>query len=148
MLDHIRIALGELRQRKRLIVDHLQAMRYSKRAVEEEEQIAEVSKNLKYLALELQIPIILLVRLELTSILSDECRDEPKIRDFGQAIIIERYADIIMMISRNDYYHLGENGYKPSRNSQIIITKNNNGPTGLVALDFYWEFARFENIII
>jgi len=84
-----------------------------------------------------------LVELSFDLIRQEEERAKPRLADLGEAIIVERYADVLMLINRENYY-----GYCPpdSKYTEIIITKNRYGPTGMVGLNFHKEFARFENI--
>lgn len=105
-----------------------------------EADIAQVSKELKLMALELNVPVILLAELCFDLIRQDQELCKPRIADLGQAVSAERYADVLMLINRESYY----GGFEPySREAEIIITKNANGPTGKVGLKFWHEFARF-----
>ena len=135
--------LKQLKGIKCIVVDFLQNMRLENKIDLHEKEIAEISKGLKLMALELNIPVLLLVQLSFDLIRAEEDRCEPRITDLGEAISVERYADVLMLIHREGYY-----GSCPpdSRYSQVIIVKNCNGSTGLIGLNFYQEFARFENI--
>ena len=95
------------------------------------------------MALELNVPVLLLAELSFDLIRQEEERVKPRLADFGEAIIVERYADVLMLINRENYY-----GYCPpdSEYTEIMITKNRNGSTGMVGLNFHEEFARFDNI--
>ncbi|RKY09733.1 MAG: hypothetical protein DRP65_07475 [Planctomycetota bacterium] len=151
--DTSRLTPGELRNKvitlksekdiKCVIVDSLQLMRLEKKIDLHEEEFAEISRSLKLMALELNVPVFLLAQLSFDLIRQEEERAKPRLADFDEAIIAERYADVLMLINREGYY-----GYCPldSKYTEIMITKNCNGPTGMVGLNFYEEFARFENI--
>ena len=95
------------------------------------------------MALELNVPVLLLAELNFDLIRQEEERAKPRLADLGEAIIVERYADVLMLINRESYY-----GCCPpdSKYTEIMITKNHNGPTGVVGLNFHEELARFENI--
>jgi len=87
--------------------------------------------------------VLLLVELSFDLIRQEEERAKPRLADLGEAIIVERYADVLMLLNRESYY-----GCCPpdSKYTEIMITKNCNGPTGMVGLNFHKEFARFDNI--
>ena len=152
--DTSRLTVSEIRDRtekirsskeiKYVVVDFLQAMRSESNIDLQEEDFAEISRCLKLMALEFKVHVLLLVELNFDYIRKEEERTQPRLADFGKAIIVERFADVLMLINRENYY-----GYcaPDSTFTEIMITKNHNGPTGMVGLDFYDEFARFENII-
>ncbi|MBN1550842.1 DnaB-like helicase C-terminal domain-containing protein [bacterium] len=127
-----------------IIVDYLQAMRAEKSIDLSSTDYADIAGGLKWMALELNIPILLLVHLSFDLIRADEEGCQPRVADFGETIIVERYADVVMLLHRENYY-----GYcAPDSNSaEIYITKNRNGPTGMVKLSFHDQYARFENLI-
>ena len=131
-----------------IIVDCLQMMDTETPHDTQRQRIAEISKHLKTLACDLDVPVIVLCDLQLKSILADKKRRKPTLSDLGEDIIIERYADVIMLLHRNNYYCLGDSTYESNNDAEIVITRNQNGPTGVVMLQFLQEFARFENMRI
>jgi len=126
-----------------IMVDFLQAMRSAEKIDLHEEEFAEISRSLKLMALELNVPVLLLAELSFDLIRQEEESAKPRLADLGKAIIVERDADVVMLINREGYY-----GCCPpdSQFTEILITKNRNGSTGMVGLNFHKEFARFENI--
>jgi replicative DNA helicase len=105
-----------------------------------EDDIAQVSKELKLMALELNVPVILLAELCFDLIRKDQELCGPRIADLGKAVSVERYADVLMLINRESYYCFHE-AY--CREAKVIITKNANGSIGIVFLKFWYEFAQF-----
>jgi len=148
-----RLTLTELRYKAELlkrqkdirciIVDCLQAMRSESNIDLVANDFAEISRSLKLMALELNVPVLLLVQLGFDLIRQEEERAEPRLADLGEAIIVERYADVLMLINRESYY-----GFCPpdSTHTEIMITKNRNGSTGMIGLNFNEDIARFENL--
>ena len=130
-----------------IIVDNLQMMDTEIHHGTQRQRIAEVSENLKALACDLNVPVIVLCDLKLESILAEEGRRKPKINDLGENIIIERYADVIMLLHRDDYYCRGDSDYEPNNNAEVTVTRNNNGPTGIAAVQFLSDIARFEDVM-
>ncbi|MBQ7040529.1 replicative DNA helicase [Candidatus Saccharibacteria bacterium] len=119
-----------------IIIDYLQLLngtdRYAGNRVQE---ITEVSRGLKTLARELEIPVIALAQLSRNV----TGRDDPKpilsdLRDSGS---IEQDADVVMFIHRPDYYHQNDDDYEETNITQLLIEKHRQGPTGRV--DFYFD---------
>jgi len=127
-----------------MIVDYLQLMSSGRRRVESRQQeITEISRYLKGLARELDIPVVVLSQLNR----SPEGREghRPKMSDLRESGSIEQDADVVMLLHREDYYHRGEEGYNEDNNAEVIIAKQRNGPTDSVKLIFREKFTRFEN---
>jgi len=148
--DTPRLTVDEIRDRtkkvkrhkdiKCLVIDYFQIMRSKRSAHPDEKAAEEICKKLKVLAVELNIPVILLAQLDLDLIMQDEGRCQPMVEDLGEAILLDRFADVLMMINRESYY-----GFKStaSEDAEVIIARNKNGPAGIVALRFWREFSRF-----
>lgn len=124
-----------------IIVDHIQLMQLSKRTDSRQHEITEISRSLKMLAKDLNIPVVALSQL---SRASDSRTDKrPVLSDLRESGAIEQDADIVMMLYRDDYYnkdteHPGE--------AEVIIAKNRSGSTGTVRLSWQGEFTKFSNI--
>ncbi len=129
---------------KCIIVDYLQLMHSGRSRVESRQQeITEISRYIKALARELNIPVVVLSQLNR----SPEGREghRPRMSDLRESGSIEQDADVVMLLHREDYYHRGEKDYEPSNKAELIIAKQRNGPTGSVELVFREKITRFEN---
>jgi replicative DNA helicase len=129
-----------------ILVDYLQLMHIDSRKIESRQQeITTISRYLKALARELDVPVVVLSQLNR----SPEGREEhrPRMSDLRESGSIEQDADVVMLLHREDYYHpRGEEGYEPNNTAEVIIAKQRNGPTGTVKLMFREKCTRFENL--
>ena len=126
------------------IVDYLQLMSLGNRRIESRQQeITSISRYIKALARELNIPVVVLSQLNR----SPEGREghRPRMSDLRESGSIEQDADVVMLLHREDYYHRGEEDYQDNNAAEVIIAKQRNGPTGSVKLVFREKFTRFEN---
>lgn len=124
-----------------IVVDYLQLMSGGLRRNENRQQeVSQISRELKGLAKELNVPVVALSQLSR----APEARNPPRpmMSDLRESGSIEQDADVVAFIYREDYY-------KPSDENQglaeLIISKQRNGPTGTIQLAFLKEFTRFEN---
>lgn len=123
-----------------IVVDYLQLMSGSKRSESRQQEVSQISRELKALAKELDVPVIALSQLSR----APEARNPPKplMSDLRESGSIEQDADVVAFIYREEYY-------KPSDENagiaEVLISKQRNGPTGTVKLAFLKEFTRFEN---
>ncbi|MHC4547062.1 MAG: replicative DNA helicase [Planctomycetota bacterium] len=127
-----------------IIVDYLQLMHVGTGRVESRQQeITMISRYLKALARELNIPVVVLSQLNR----SPEGREghRPRMSDLRESGSIEQDADVVILLHREDYYHRGEEDYQQDNTAQLIIAKQRNGPTGNVELTFREKYTRFEN---
>jgi len=130
---------------KCIILDYLQLMSSGRNRIESRQQeITTISRYLKALARELDIPAVVLSQLNR----SPEGREghRPRMSDLRESGSIEQDADVIMLLHREDYYHKGEEDFDPEKKNvaQLIIAKQRNGPTGVVNLHFSEKYMRFE----
>lgn len=127
-----------------IIVDYLQLMHLGSGRVESRQQeITTISRYIKSLARELNVPVVVLSQLNR----APEGREghRPRMSDLRESGSIEQDADVVLLLHREDYYHRGEKDYGQDNTAELIIAKQRNGPTGNVNLIFREKFTRFEN---
>ena len=134
---------------KILIIDYLQLMNASGMSFgSREQEISTISRSLKGLAKELNIPIIALSQLN-RSVENRQDKDKrPQLSDLRESGAIEQDADMVCFIHRPEYYKIVEDeaGHSLVGLAEIIIAKHRNGATGNVRMRFKGEYARFQNI--
>jgi replicative DNA helicase len=126
-----------------IFVDYLQLMSAGGRVESRQQEVSEMSRYLKALARELEVPVIVLSQLNR----SPEGREghKPRMSDLRESGSIEQDADVVMLLHREDYYHKGETDYENTNNAEVIIAKQRNGPTDTVELSFNGMCTRFNN---
>ena len=140
----IRAKCRRLKRKKGLalvIVDYLQLMQGTARENRQQE-IAEISRSLKNLARELDVPVIGLSQLNR----SLEAREDkrPRLSDLRESGSLEQDADVVMFIYRHEYYHPEDQENKGL--AEIIVAKHRSGSTGTVRMTFLPEFTRFADL--
>ncbi len=123
-----------------IVIDYLQLMGGGKRTESRQQEVSQISRELKALAKELDVPVVALSQLSR----APEARNPPKplMSDLRESGSIEQDADVVAFIYREDYY--GETEENRGL-AEVILAKQRNGPTGTVKLAFLKEFTRFEN---
>ena len=106
------------------------------------QEIAEISRSLKTLAIELDVPIILLSQLNRD--VESRTDKRPNISDLRESGALEQDADIILLLYRDDYYNRDDS--KEKGIAEINIAKNRSGSTGTIKLAFLNQYTRFENL--
>jgi replicative DNA helicase len=125
-----------------VFIDYLQLMSYAGRADSRQQQITEISRGLKALARELNVPVIAAAQLNRGP--EDRDQHRPRMSDLRESGSIEQDADVVMLLHCEDYYHRGEANYVPTEITELIVAKQRNGPTGIVRLVFLPNCTRFE----
>ena len=123
-----------------VVIDYLQLLTVGGRVESRQQEIATISRSLKALARELEVPVVALSQLNRDVESRDNNR--PRMSDLRESGAIEQDADVIMLLHREEYF-------KPTEENrglaQLIIAKQRNGPTGEVTLRFFKHFMRFES---
>jgi replicative DNA helicase len=127
-----------------VLIDYLQLMSLGGRVESRQQEISTISRYLKALARELEVPVVVLSQLNRAS----EGREghRPRMSDLRESGSIEQDADVILLLHREDYYHKGEPDHEDTNTADVIIAKQRNGPTGVVTLTFNGKYTRFENL--
>jgi replicative DNA helicase len=133
---HRRVPLGLI------IIDYLQLMSGRSRAENRQQEISEISRSLKGLARELNVPLLTLSQLSRAVEARNDKR--PMLSDLRESGAIEQDADLVAFIYRDDYYvkDSEEEGL-----AEVIVAKQRNGPTGVVRLMFRKETGKFLSIV-
>lgn len=149
--DTSSISIGELRSKCRkyklefnlglVIIDYLQLMTGSKKNESRQQEISEISRSLKGLARELNVPVVALS--QLSRAVEQRPDKRPMLSDLRESGAIEQDADIVMFIYRDDYYN---HDSEEAGISEIIIGKQRNGPVGTVKLAWQSQFTKFANL--
>lgn len=111
------------------------------RSENRQQEISEISRSLKAMARELNIPVIAVS--QLSRAVEQRSPKRPQLSDLRESGAIEQDADLVILIYREDYY----NPNTSKKNiAEVIVAKQRNGPVGTVELLFQKDFARFENL--
>jgi replicative DNA helicase len=124
-----------------IILDYLQLMRGSAGMESRQQEISEISRSLKALARELNVPVVAIS--QLSRAVESRTDHRPQLSDLRESGAIEQDADVVVLLLREEYYN-------PTPDNQglaeVIIAKQRNGPVGSTQLTFIKEYTRFENI--
>jgi replicative DNA helicase len=150
--DSPNIAVLEIRAKSRrlkmesdiglIIIDYLQLMKGRASAERRDLEISEISRSLKALAKELDIPVLALSQLNRK--LEERSDKRPQLADLRESGALEQDADVVAFIYRDELYNKDENNPNKGK-AELILAKQRNGPTGFANLTFLNTYTRFEN---
>ena len=158
--DSPQLRVAELRSKARrlnyehridlIIVDYLQLMQGEGRGENRVQEISYISRSLKALARDLNVPVIAVS--QLSRAVEWRASHEPQLSDLRESGSIEQDSDVVLFIYRDEYYHTEEEWLSqhpdkeyPREEADIIVAKHRNGPTGRVKLRFRHNLAKFYN---
>ncbi|MDI6800296.1 MAG: replicative DNA helicase [Actinomycetota bacterium] len=124
-----------------IVVDYLQLMQSRTRSESRQQEISEISRSLKILGRELDVPVIAVS--QLSRAVESRTDKRPLLSDLRESGAIEQDADLVIFIYRDDYYNRDsdEKGI-----AEVILSKHRNGPTGTIKLAFLEQYTRFVNL--
>jgi replicative DNA helicase len=124
-----------------IIIDYLQLMTGRHNAESRQVEVSEISRGLKILARELEIPVVALSQLSRN--LEARADKRPNLADLRESGSLEQDADVVLFLYRDEIY----NPESPDRGTaEVIVSKHRNGPTGSTQLAFLDHFTRFANM--
>jgi len=126
---------------KMIVLDYLQLMQGPAKADSRQQEISEISRSLKALARELNVPLIAIS--QLSRAVEQRSDHRPQLSDLRESGAIEQDADVVMLLLREEYYNPTDENKGVA---ELIIAKQRNGPVGTINLAFLGEYMRFENM--
>ncbi|MCI5700820.1 MAG: replicative DNA helicase [Lachnospiraceae bacterium] len=145
------ISIAELRSKARkykidhdigiIIIDYLQLMSGNGRTDSRQQEVSDISRSLKALARELNVPVVALS--QLSRAVEQRPDHRPMLSDLRESGAIEQDADVVMFIYRDDYYHKDT---EEKNIAEIIVAKQRNGPIGTVKLVWLPNYTKFVNM--
>lgn len=145
-LMEIRAKARRLRQRHELrlvVVDYLQLMTNPKRSENRQQEIADISRGLKLLAKELEVPVVAVSQLNRGP--EQRADKRPQLSDLRESGSIEQDADVVILLHRDDYY---DKESPRAGEADFIVAKHRNGPTDTVTVAAQLHFSRFVDMAI
>ncbi len=121
-----------------IVVDYLQLMSHHRRVDNRQQEIAEISRSLKLLAKELEIPVIAVSQLNRNP--ETRADKRPQLSDLRESGSIEQDSDVVILLHRDDIYE--KESARPGE-ADIIVAKHRNGPTKDIVLAFQGHYSRF-----
>lgn len=145
------ISVAELRSKCRkyklehnlgiIMIDYLQLMQGSKKSESRQQEISDISRSLKEIARELQVPVVALS--QLSRAVEQRPDHRPMLSDLRESGAIEQDADVVMFLYRDDYYNKDTDRKDVA---EVIIAKQRNGPIGTVELAWLPRYTKFANM--
>ena len=152
--DTANITVPEMKARVRrmknvecVVIDYLQLMTGTKRTDNRVQEISEITRGLKMMAKDLNIPVITCSQLSRNTAKTADHR--PQLTDLRESGSIEQDADIVLMLHREDYYNMGDNGEEEKTTAnvaEVIVAKNRHGSSEKVDVAWNAEFTMFSTL--
>ena len=132
-----------------IIIDYLQLMSAGGRVESRQMEVSEISRGIKAMARELEVPVLCLSQLNRAAEQREGHR--PRMSDLRESGAIEQDADVILMLHREEYYHKDDHEWaeqNPDKTgvAEVIVTKQRNGPTGTINLGWHSSSTRFQDL--
>jgi replicative DNA helicase len=125
-----------------VVIDYLQLMSGRGRIENRNQEVSQLSRGLKLLSKELNVPIMVLSQLS-RAVESRQGDHRPQLSDLRESGSIEQDADLVAFVFREEYYHTDREDLRGQ--AELILAKQRNGPTGKIPLVFLKEYTKFEN---
>ncbi|HEV7282149.1 MAG TPA: replicative DNA helicase [Pirellulaceae bacterium] len=147
-VTEIAAAARRIRRREKalglIVIDYLQLIEPDNPKDPRQEQVARITRRLKGLAREMEVPVLCLAQLNRQAEAGKE-GNLPKLSHLRESGAIEQDADVVMFVHREEYYHRGDDQQQYAGQAQIVVAKQRNGPVGEVELIWKKDFTRFED---
>jgi replicative DNA helicase len=127
-----------------IVIDYLQLMRGRANLDNRQQEISEISRSLKALAKELNVPVVALS--QLSRAIETRGDNSPRLSDLRESGALEQDADVIMFLHRPSFYSKDPQEEEARKTAEVHIGKQRNGPTGKLEVSFLSQYARFENL--
>jgi replicative DNA helicase len=127
-----------------IVIDYLQLMRGRANLDNRQQEISEISRSLKALAKELNVPVVALS--QLSRAIETRGDNSPRLSDLRESGALEQDADVIMFLHRPSFYSKDPMEEEARKTAEVHIGKQRNGPTGKIEVAFLSQYARFENL--
>jgi replicative DNA helicase len=127
-----------------IVIDYLQLMRGRAALDNRQQEISEISRSLKALAKELNVPVVALS--QLSRAIETRGDNTPRLSDLRESGALEQDADVIMFLHRPSFYSKDPMEEEARKTAEVHIGKQRNGPTGKLEVAFLSQYARFENL--
>lgn len=128
-----------------LVIDYMQLMSGTGQSESRVQEVSQISRGLKALARELEVPLIALSQLSRGP--EQRTDKRPMLSDLRESGSIEQDADVVMFLFRPEYYASAENRQELEGKAELIVAKQRNGPTGVVPLYFHKAHTRFDSVM-
>ncbi len=128
-----------------IVIDYMQLMSGTGQSESRVQEVSQISRGLKALARELEVPLIALSQLSRGP--EQRTDKRPMLSDLRESGSIEQDADVVMFLFRPEYYASMENREELEGKAELIVSKQRNGPTGVVPLYFQKAYTRFDSVV-